>query len=301
MAEGETLLVSGASGFLGAHLVATASAAGWDVVGLRHRSDMPVPWPARTRMVAADLCDGDALERAIESAQPSAVIHAAAMSRMADCERDPAAARRVNVDGSRILAGLCAARGARFVHVSTDLVFGANAAPQGGFSEDDRPGPISVYGASKWDSELAVARADPRALIVRLPLLLGPSHGRGLGASDSVGAAVERGETPALFEDEWRTPLDVRSAARALLELVQSEACGPLHVAGPERMSRYELGLRALRQRGLRADQARKCIARSTRQGSGLEHLRPADVALNSARARSFLTTILVGLEDGST
>lgn len=146
-----------------------------------------------------------------------------------------------------------------------------------------------------------MAEADARALIVRLPLLVGPSNARGLGATDSVLAAVDRGESPALFEDEWRTPLDVRSAAEALLELATKDVAGIVHLAGPERISRYEIGLRALRQRGMRADQARAVLIRSTRSAAGLASMRPSDVSLNSTRAKSLLKTILVGLERGTT
>ena len=280
-------------------MVEGACRAGWQVVALVHRS--PLPLPVGVRVVEADLSSARDLERIFGSATPAAVIHTAALSRIADCDRDPSVAQLVNVESPRELARHSAARGVRFVHVSTDLIFGAAPAPTTGFSEDDTPAPLSVYGRSKLESEAAVLSSDPRALVVRLPLLVGPSHGRALGASDSIHAAIARGEIPALFEDEWRTPLDVRSAAQALVELAGQAHSGLLHVAGPERISRYELGLRVLRQRGLRADLARAQILATTRQRAGLANERPADVSLNSARAKSFLRTVLVGLDSGAT
>ncbi len=300
MNERGRLLVSGASGFLGAHVVETASRAGWQVIALVHSAPLPLPLPAGARVLAADLSGAHELERIFDSAAPLAVIHTAALSRIADCERDPRLAQIVNVEAAGELARHCAARGARFVHVSTDLVFGAAPAPSAGFDEDSEPAPLSRYGVSKFEAESAVRSSEARALVVRLPLLVGPSHGRGLGASDSIHAALARGEIPALFEDEWRTPLDVRSAAQALIELAGQASSGILHVAGPERISRYELGLRALRQQGLRADRARARIRATTRHMAGLEKVRPADVSLNSARARSFLRTVLVGLDSGA-
>ncbi|HUR29529.1 MAG TPA: SDR family oxidoreductase [Planctomycetota bacterium] len=297
MPHGPRLLVTGASGFLGAH-VASLAPRTWSLIAHVHRSPLPT---TETAVVAgADLASERELEALLDAHTPRAIVHTAACSRIADCERDPSAATRVNVEATARLARWCAEHGARFVHVSTDLVFGAVPAPDGGFREHDATAPLSSYGHSKLEAEHAVLAADPRAAIARLPLLIGPSHGRGLGATDSVLAALLRGETPSLFEDEWRTPLDVRSAAEALLELAANDLAGVLHVAGPERLSRFDIGLRALRQTGLRDDQARAKLVRTTREAVGQAH-RPRDVSLDSSRARSLLSTLLIGLESGST
>ncbi|HTF89657.1 MAG TPA: SDR family oxidoreductase [Planctomycetota bacterium] len=300
MRHARRLLVTGASGFLGAQIVARAASGGFEVIAQVHRAPMPAWQKHPVETTILELASDEELERALEAIQPAIVIHAAARSRVADCERDPDLARRVNVDATTAIARWCAAHAARLVHASTDLVFGAVAAPSGGFRESDSPAPLSTYGRTKLAAEHAVLEGDPRALVVRLPLLVGPSQARGLGASDSVLAAVDRGLLPALFEDEWRTPLDVRSAAEALIELASGELAGILHVAGPERISRYEIGLRALRQRGLRADQAREKLLRTTRASAGFAAERPADVSLNCALARTSLQTLLVGLESGS-
>ena len=294
------LLITGAAGFLGTQLVSSAHAAGWDVIAhvREQRSDLNLP--DAVARVALDLDAQPEWQSWIDGLAPTAVIHAAALSRIAACERDPALARRINVDAPRALTLACAQRGARMVLVSTDLVFGRDPAPGTGFCEHHEPAPISLYGISKLEAESAVLEADPAALVVRLPLLVGPSAGRGLGASDSVWAAQQRGERPALFDDEWRTPLDVRSAAEALLELARLQLRGILHLAGPERISRYDLGLRALRQHGLRADRARAAILQTTREASGLGASRPADVSLDATRARGLLSTLLVGLDSGS-
>jgi len=296
----QRLLVTGAAGFLGAHLAEQASRAGWTVIAHVRDSRSAAPWLDALERSARDLAETEAIAAWVDALAPDAIVHAAARSRAADCDRDPELAQRVNVAATRELALACARRGRRFVHVSTDLVFGAAPAPPGGFSERDPPAPISCYGSSKLEAEIALQAADPRALIVRLPLLLGPSHGRGLGASDALLAAVERGERPLLFEDEWRTPLDVRSAALALLELARTKLAGVLHVAGPERMSRFELGLRVLRQSGLRADQARAALRATNRAAMGLADSRPADVSLDASRARKSLRTLLVGIDSGS-
>lgn len=312
-------LVVGATGFLGAHVVLAAADRGLDVVeGGRWRaepsaSDAPATGQrARTvehdvdpsslasgegphdaaaavgtwvqggsaRRVSIALTSAPSTERVLDLVRPRYVVNCAALSRIGDCERDPPLARRLNVDAPAEIARWCATHGARFVHVSTDLVFGGEPPRASGYRDDDPTDPRSTYGLTKREGELAVLAANERALVVRLPLLFGESFGRGLGASDGLVAAIERGETPALFTDEWRTPLDVADAARTLIALALGDRRGIVHVAGPERLSRLELGLRVLHERGF-AD-AERLVRAATRAESGMGD-RPRDVSLESS------------------
>ena len=291
------LLVLGSSGFLGPHLV-RAGAERFDsvVAACRHPEAHPTALPGRARPRVWD--GGRAIENVslFAETRPTAVIVAAALSRMSDCERDPDAAHRINAALPGALARLAGSFGARLVHVSTDLVFGGEPAVGERYTPADPPRPLSVYGQSKADGEERVLQADPKALVCRLPLLYGESFGRGLGASDGLTAALERGETPTLFADEWRTPLEVSDAAAALVELAASTARGVIHVSGPERVSRVELGRAVLRHRGLAEEE----LARSFREGGraelGLERVRPADVSLEDPRVRELLTVPLRGV-----
>lgn len=287
-----TLLVLGASGFLGPHLVRAARAAGWRVVAVARRPELAPDLGGQgpDERLAFEAEDLGALTGLLERTGPAAILCAAALARVDACEREPARARRLNAEFPGALATETRARGLRLVHVSTDLVFGAVPPRAGGFREEDAPSPVHAYGRSKAEGEARVLAADPRALVVRLPLLYGDSAGRGLGASDQLLAALARGERPALFTDEWRTPLAAGNAAEALLELVASDAAGLLHVAGPERLDRHALGLAVLAHVGLPAERVRA----ATRAELGLALTRPADVALDSARARALLATPLL-------
>lgn len=297
-------LVLGASGFLGAHVLAAA----WNrarrferaeptrIVGSSRAPDAaPHHWRPReaVELVACDaLTDG--LERLLDTLRPRRVVNAAALSRGADCEREPALAERVNVELPARLARWTARHGARLVHVSTDLVFGARFPTTGGFSEADEPAPVSVYGETKARGEALARAEDPRMLVVRLPLLFGDSGGRELGASDSLVAAVKRGTVPLLFRDEWRTPLDVSNAAEALVELAHGDALGVLHVGGPVRLSRVELGHLVLRAAGKKSAELFQLVRAGTRAEAGLAATRPCDVSLATERALGLLETTLL-------
>jgi dTDP-4-dehydrorhamnose reductase len=215
------VLVIGSTGFLGVALARTLRDARQSAV-LAARRPHESPAAAgleRATKLVLDLRDATALERVLLLLRPRAVVLAAALARVDLCERDPVEAREVNELAPARAAALCARHGVRLVHVSTDLVFGGHAPAPGGFRPEDPPAPCSAYGGTKAAGERAVLAAHPGALVARLPLLCGESFGRGLGAGDSLLAALSRGERPRLFHDEWRTPLDVADAARALVEL----------------------------------------------------------------------------------
>jgi len=299
--EGATLVLGG-SGFLGAHVIQAALEAsrargsGNEVVSAGRREPFVASEAVmRPRWMPFDALHAGAAERLCDDVQPARVIVCTALSTIPECESYPGLARALNVELPQRIARWCASSGARAILVSTDLVFGAVAPPALGFDESASTAPVSESGRSKARGESEFLASHPGALVVRLPLLFGDSGGRGLGASDRVLRAVERGERVDAFEDEWRTPLDVASAARALIELSFADARGILHVAGPERVSRYELALRALLSRGLDRDEARAKLARTTRAAAGMDALRPADVTLDARRARAVLRTPLLG------
>jgi dTDP-4-dehydrorhamnose reductase len=231
------VLVTGASGLLGGALVATAPPAVAVVAQIR-RLRLPPPLAARAVEEPLDLRDAGALRTALDRHRPGAVIHTAARTVPFDCEAHPADAHADNVTATGHLVTECTARGLRLLHCSTDLVFDGTAAP---YAEDAERRPISEYGRSKAAAEDLVA-ACPRALVARLPLLYGTSPAGNRSVDESLAAAIGRGESPMLFDDEFRTPLHVRQAGALLWELLAGETTGTIHVAGRDRVSRWELG-----------------------------------------------------------
>jgi dTDP-4-dehydrorhamnose reductase len=288
MLASERTLVLGGSGFLGAHVVRCLALAGRCVVSASRepRAGESIHGvEIETRVL--DALRPAATSALIEELEPSSIVLTTALSRASDCDAYPGLARELNVSFPARVAGLAERRGIRLVHVSTDLVFGDREPPPSGFREHDPVGPVSLYGESKAEGEEAVLASSAGALVVRLPLMFGDSGGRGRGASDWILAEIEAGRRPTLFTDEFRTPLAVDVAASALVELADTRFSGRLHVAGPERLSRHELGLAVLRRAGL--DPAR--VRAGTRAESGLDGTRAADVSLDSTRARSLLQT----------
>lgn len=250
------LLITGANGFLGTHVAAAARTAGHRVLATSRRGGD----------VAVDLLAPGMVAAVVQAAAPDVVVHLAAMARLDDCERDPDAALRANA----WLPEQFAERfGARLVHVSTDLVFAGTRAP---CSPVDPVGPLSVYGQSKAQGEERVRAHGGR--VVRLPLLFGPDE-KARGATASLRASLQQGRAVSLFTNEYRTPLHARDAAQALVELAaMPDGPGLVHLAGPERVSRWELGSRFVRAHGLPLELLQPVECQ--------DPLRPRDVSLAS-------------------
>ncbi|HEY1376090.1 MAG TPA: sugar nucleotide-binding protein [Gemmataceae bacterium] len=270
-------LITGASGLLGGYLLRLLGAAGEPVVawGGPHAGEPVTPM---------DLADPDAVTAAFRSAKSDVVLHAAALARLGDCHRDPAGARHTNTDGSRLLAELAAEARARMVFVSTDLVFDGG---RGNYRETDAPNPLSVYGRTKADAEAAVL-AFPRTAVARLSLLFGPTLTGRPSFFDQMLAALRGGPPVALFADEWRTPLALPAAAEALAALARSDVTGLLHVGGPERLSRADMGRLLAEAVG----GSPTAFTVTTRAAVPAPEPRPADTSLDSSRWRGLFPAL---------
>jgi dTDP-4-dehydrorhamnose reductase len=252
------LLVTGGRGYLGRELVRLAPSFGWEV-----RATWWLNAPqGDADWVRLDVRDGDAVRAAATGVD--AVIHTA--------YRQAEDAWSINVEGSAAVAA--AAREARLVHLSSDIVFDGT---RGCYREDDPVSPVHAYGRSKAEAERLVAELHPEAVIVRTSLIYGGSEP---GPQERLAREGRR-----FFVDEIRSPVQVEDLARALLELVALDYSGPLHMAGADDISRYDLAVL------LGADPARIERAHTTPD-------RAPNVSLDSSRAAALLQTRLRGVRE---
>ena len=133
--------VTGADGLLGSILVPLWRTAGDEVVA----------WT----LADFDVTDGPAVLRAVRAAEPDVVVHAAAYTAVDRAETEPELVMRVNRDGAAHVAAACDAAGARCVYISTDYVFGGEAAAP--IPVDAPLRPAGVYARSKAEGERALA------------------------------------------------------------------------------------------------------------------------------------------------
>lgn len=248
------LLVTGASGLVGASVARAATAAGYEVIGVVGR--YPGELPGLTQRLALDLADTDALATAVRTIAPAAIVNCAAISEPAACDADPVRSEALNVTLPAALAGLAAESSARLVHISSEQVFdGARTTP---YAVTDAVSPINLYGRQKLAAERAVvATAPAHTAVVRAPLLMGNSPGGRRGVHERLLADWAAGRAARLYTDEFRQPCTAENLAAALVELAGSaDLCGVFHWAGTELLSRHALGLRLREHFGLSEEKA---------------------------------------------
>ncbi|MFG1803957.1 sugar nucleotide-binding protein [Micromonospora carbonacea] len=266
-----TLLVVGASGHLGGEVCRRAVAAGQRVVGTYHAHPGA---PAGVEARRLDVTDRAAVRALVAAVRPAAVV--STPYRYADWT--------VTADGAANVAYAAAEAGARLVHLSSDALHAGRPEP---YADDDVPTPVFAYGAAKAAAETAVRVVDPGAALVRTSLIVGDERSRQVRLC--LDALAGRG---VLFTDEVRCPVDVGDLAAAVLELAASDYAGLLNVAGPDAVSRAELGLLVARRFGLDPGGLRT----ATSAASGLA--RPVEVRLDSSRAAALLRTRLRGVAE---
>jgi dTDP-4-dehydrorhamnose reductase len=280
------LLVTGASGLLGAH-VARQATGRFDTLGI-YQSFRPPGVPGR--LESLDLADAAAVRSRLDEFRPDLIVHCAALADAERAQREPDLARRLNVDTTATLAQAARRLGAKLLFVSTDLVFdGRKGAP---YVEDDPPCPLSLYGQTKLDAERIVRAGCDTWVVARTSLIVGPSPRGNRGLDEKLGLALREGRAVKLFVDEFRCPVTAGDLAAAMLELAESPHTGVFHLVGSERLSRHEIGMRLARHFGW---PTATIEAKSTREAP-MNPPRPADLVLDNTKARSVLKTPLRGL-----
>jgi dTDP-4-dehydrorhamnose reductase len=267
--------ITGARGLIGNYLVETAPlyAPTWRVRGL-----------TRDQL---DLLDFDPVRREFGKDKPDLVVHCAAMSQSPECQKHPELAQRVNVDVTTLLAEL--AVDIPFFFFSSDLVFDGQ---KGNYSETDVANPLSIYGETKLTAEKVIL-ANPKHTVIRTSLNGGTSPSGSRGFNEVLRLAFSKGQKLTLFTDEFRSPIPADATARAVWELALRRRTGLYHVAGAERLSRYQMG-QLIAERWPQLNP--RIEAESLRSYQGAP--RSPDTSLNCAKAQALLSFPLPGLSE---
>ncbi len=283
------VFITGASGFLGHELLHLAPP-DVQILAQVHQSPLRLSLP-NLQTTFIDFRKPDF--RAVRSFRPEVILHAGAMTRIDECECDPAVAWQVNVAATQQLFDLSLQWGARFIFVSTDQVYRGD---RGNYGETDAVAPVNLYGAQKVAAERDLAEhAGGNWVIARSALIYGKArHGRPT-FTEQIIRKLRAGQPVAVFVDEFRTPIPVSDLAAALWELAENDFTGVINLGGCEKVTRHQMGEVICRELNLPAG----LLLKTRMADVPLSAARPRDVSLNISRARSVLKTPLCTIAEG--
>ncbi len=262
------IAVLGADGQLGRDLCPRLAALGEVVALSRADIDLRITVP---RYIAS----------AVIALRPDVLVNCAAYNLVDRAEADSITPFEVNAQGVSSLALGCDDIGAKFVHFSTDYVFGKDAARTVPYTEDDHTGPLNSYGSSKAAGETFAQTAAPNSLIVRTCGLYGMwgSGGKGGNFVETMLRVATQGKPLRVVNDQRCTPSYTADVAAATVALLERGATGLFHVTNSGDCTWYEFAAEIFRQEGLKPE-----LVPVTSAEFGAVAKRPAYSVLSTAK-----------------
>lgn len=228
------VFVTGVSGQLGYDVVKELLDRGYGVVGSdiaeNEKSALlaeAAKGTASYEFAALDITDATAVEDLLQRVRPDAVVHCAAWTAV-DAAEDAENAKKVeavNVTGTRNIATVCKTLDCKVVYISTDYVFnGQGETPWDPDCTDYAP--LSVYGQTKLDGELAVKELLTKYFIVRIAWVFGLNGNNFIKTMLTIG---KKYDTLRVVSDQVGTPTYTPDLARLLADMIETEKYGCYH------------------------------------------------------------------------
>lgn len=245
-----------------------------------------------------DVADEEQVRTVLTERRPDRVINTAAYHKVDECESFPEKTFAVNTLGPRNLARTCQALGIALTHISTNFVFDGYASRP--YTEQDLPGPLSVYGASKLAGEHFVRAICPRHFLIRTAGLYGLAQQNGDGGKGynfvelMLKIGRERGRVT-VVNDQIFSPTSTADLADVIAQLLTTTAYGTYHITNSGACSYWDFARAIYQKAGLDAQvepisteaygaKARRplysVLDNSRIQAIGLSPLRPWEEAL---------------------
>lgn len=279
------VFVTGVNGQLGHDVMNELNKRGIDAVGsdITEKYDGTESDIGTMSYVQMDITDKEGVSRILTNIYPDAIIHCAAWTAVdaAEDEENQARVHAINAEGTRTIASVAKKLDAKLLYLSTDYVFdGQGERP---WEPDDKCyAPLSVYGQSKLDGELAIAELMEKFFIVRIAWVFGLNGKNFIKTMINVGKTHD---TVRVVNDQIGTPTYTYDLARLLVDMIQTEKYGYYHATNSESepggyISWYDFCCEFYRQYGLET----KVIPVSTAEYGLSKAARPYNSRLDKSK-----------------
>jgi dTDP-4-dehydrorhamnose reductase len=288
------ILVTGANGLLGQHLVKLLLGNKFIVIATgKGENRLPFQQGDHFRYYPADISAPMALQEIFIKEQPEIVVHAAAMTQVDECELNQDASFNVNVQGTIHVLLDAEAHSRLFIYISTDFVFDGT---KGNYKEDDEQNPLSWYGFTKVQAESMVQTASMPWAIVRTCLVYGkPFSGARSNILSWVKTSLQEGKHIKVVSDQQRTPTYVEDLASGIMLIAGQGKTGVFHIAGKDLKSPYDMAMDTADYLGLDSSLIEKVDASTFTQPAK----RPPKTGLDISKARTELGYEPMSFEEG--
>ena len=233
-------LITGGTGLLADYLVEACRAEGPVTTTARSGGDR-----------RCDLSDAVATRLLLSDVAPDVIIHAAGLTDVDQCEREPNQAFVANQTTAANLAAALSSR-MQLVVISTDQVYPDTPGPH---AESD-VAPVNIYGRSKLAGEQA-ALVHPTALAIRTNFFAASRRPGRRSLSDYFIRALAAREHVSLFADVFFSPLHTTTLAQTVINLVKLNINGVINVGSREGRSKADFALAIARHKNLPTETAR--------------------------------------------
>jgi len=226
-----------------------------------------------------DVADANEVLKVLSGVKPDVVIHAAAETNVDKCEINKELAWKVNAEGTRNIAQVCAETGAKLMYISTDYIFDGE---KGLYIEHEQANPVNYYALTKLKGEEFVRELCNDFVIARTSVLYG-WHARKLNFATWVIDSLRNRRQIYVADDHYNSPTLVDNLAEIIRRIVETNTAGVYHTAGGERVSRHGFALKIAETFDLESSLA---IAAKMRDLKAWVAKRPRDSSLRVDKVR---------------
>ncbi len=227
------IAIFGASGLLGSHAVNYFNGRGYEVVSTYNSHFLDF---RQNRSVHLDVQDLNATKAFLLDYKPNILINCTGLTSVEDCEKNEKHAQYIHVTFPREIADLTANESILNIHISTDHLWDGK---KSFYTELESPNPVNVYGKTKAKGEIEVLKQNPNSMVIRSNFF-GSGNSWRQSFSDWVIAKLREPNEFYGFEDLYFTPISIPLLLGFINDLISNRFSGIIHLAGSERISKYE-------------------------------------------------------------
>lgn len=215
------VLVTGINGQLGHDVMGELKKRGHEAVGVD--------------IEEMDITDAECVKRVMTQTAPDAVIHCSAYTAVDRAEEEVELCRRVNAEGTKNVAEVCAGLDCKLLYLSTDYIFsGEGERP---WEPGDEPAPLNVYGLTKFEGEQEIKSRMNKYFIVRISWVFGVNGNNFIKTMLRLGR--ENGAVR-VVDDQIGSPTYTYDLAVLLVDMIETEKYGEYHASNEGLCSWYE-------------------------------------------------------------